>query len=294
MSTSIFQSAPGALVISIINNKGGVGKTTSTCILAQLLAYLGKRVLVIDMDPQCNASVMLGEFVEESEDIIRSLCPPIRLHIADLFTHRFRTENEVHTIIVSTKISGIDIIPGGKRHDNTVTNLLLNQTGNNSIILKKALASIKKEYDFIILDNGPAKDILSVNSLFASDIVYVPVRVESFSHMGLRETLDSILYIKDEYDIDTISFGGAFITQAESNTTAFRESVEEYTKSLGGKFFQTAIRKDTKIGEIEKSFRPILEYCPNTNAVFDYSRLLLEMQILDDAAAKRLQISISA
>ena len=294
MSTQISSSAPSALVISIVNNKGGVGKTTSTGILSQLLAYLGKKILMIDMDPQCNLSMMFDCFDRESPEIIRGLCPPASFNITDLFSHRYRSYEEVHSIIRKTKIPGIDIIPASKRHDKTVVNLLLQQTSNNNIILKKALAAIRHEYDFIIIDNAPAKDILAVNSLFASDLIYIPVRLENFSYEGLRETLDSILYIKEEHDIETIQFGGAFITHSESNTISYREAVNDYATTLGNRFLRTSIRKDIKISEIEKEFRPILEYCPDTNAVFDYANLLLEMKILDSESEALLHNSISA
>ncbi|MBO5093185.1 MAG: AAA family ATPase [Lachnospiraceae bacterium] len=294
MSLYNSSSVPSALIVSIVNNKGGVGKTTSTGILAQLLAYLGKKILIVDMDPQCNLSMMFDCFDRESPEIIRGLSAPNTLNIADLFKYRYRTAEEMHAVIRHTKIHNIDIIPASKRHDNTVVDILLRQTGNNNIILKRALSVIRSEYDYIIIDNAPAKDVLAVNSLFASDQVYIPVRLENFSYEGLRETLDSIIFIKEEHDIDSLNFGGAFITHSETNTISYRSAAENYAETLGNKFFRTSIRKDIKISEIEKCFRPILEYCPNTNAVFDYSNLLLEMKILDEHSESILRRSISA
>lgn len=279
-------------IISIINNKGGVGKTTSTGVIAELLAFLGKKVLVIDLDQQSNLSMMLGQYDNDSSEIISGIFNAEKFNIAELFKYRYKDRESVLNIIRKTAISNLDIIASSKRHKNTQINIAANETGNNNIILKKALATIKNDYDFILIDNAPANDILTVNSIFASDIVYIPVRVEGFSYKGLKETIDTILYIKEEHDINTIEFGGAFITQAEMNTTVFREIKENYKNELGSKFFETPIRKDIKISEIEVNFEPIMEYCPDTNAVFDYSKLILEFDILDNITKSNLKMAI--
>ncbi len=279
-------------IISIINNKGGVGKTTSTGVIAELLAFLGKKVLVIDLDQQSNLSMMLGQYDNDSSEIISGIFNAEKFNIAELFKYRYKDRESVLNIIRKTAISNLDIIASSKRHKNTQINIAANETGNNNIILKKALATIKNDYDFILIDNAPANDILTVNSIFASDIVYIPVRVEGFSYKGLKETIDTILYIKEEHDINTIEFGGAFITQAEMNTTVFKEIKENYKNELGSKFFETPIRKDIKISEIEVNFEPIMEYCPDTNAVFDYSKLILEFDILDNITKSNLKMAI--
>lgn len=281
-------------IISIINNKGGVGKSTTTGFLGQLLAYLQKRTLVIDMDPQANISMMLGHYVEDSDDVVMGMEPPSEPNIAELFRYRYRDADKVKSLIYPTAIPYLDILPASKRHKNTSLVISANETGNNNMILKKALIPIKDDYDYIIIDNAPANDILTVNSMFISDIIYVPVRLEEFSYVGLMETIKTILYIKSEHDIDTVKFGGTFITQAEANTNSFKESYAEYTSELQDKFLKTYIRKDIKVSEVEKCFRPILQYCPDTNAVFDYAHLLLEMGILDEVSQQLLAQSIGA
>lgn len=103
-------------IISIINNKGGVGKTTSTGIIAQLLAYLGKHVLVVDLDQQSNLSMMLGQYDEDSQDVIEGLTPPSTPNIAELFKYRYRDSDKVLRLIRKTAIPNLDIIPSSKRH----------------------------------------------------------------------------------------------------------------------------------------------------------------------------------
>lgn len=281
-----------AITISVINNKGGVGKTTSTGILAELIAYLGKNVLCIDLDQQSNLSMMLGSYHEDTEEEINGICEAEQKNITELFKYRYRTKEDVLPLIQHTPINGLDIIPSSKRHKNTQLNISVNETGNNNIILKKALNTIKDDYDYIFIDNAPASDILTVNSMFASDYILTPVRVESFSYKGLKETLDSIAYIKEEHELENANFLGAFITQAETNTNIYKDLKTAYETELKTKFLKTPIRKDIKISEIETVFEPILKYNADTNAVFDYGKLLLELNILDEKATKMLKTSL--
>lgn len=280
-----------AKIISFINNKGGVGKTTSTGILAELLSYLGAKVLCIDLDQQSNLSLMLNCYTEDTPDIINGIEKPAELNIADLFKYRYRTVEEVNALIRHTPVANLDIIPSSKRHKHTQLNITSNETGNNNIILKKALSTIRDNYDYILIDNAPASDILTVNSMFASDYIITPVRVEAFSYKGLKETLDSIAYIKDEHDLENCNFLGAFITQAELNTNIYKDLNRSYQQELGAKFLKTPIRKDIKISEIETVFQPLLKYSSSANAIFDYGNLLIELNILDD---KKRQLLIQS
>lgn len=281
-----------AIILSIVNNKGGVGKTTSTAVLAELLSYLGKKVLLVDLDGQSNLSMQFGNYVEDDENILQGIEEPKEDNIAELFRQRFRTKESVSSIIYPTNIKNIFIIPSSRRHKKTPNHLLLNQTGNNNIILKKALESIREDFDYILIDNAPASDVLTVNSMFASDYIIVPVRLEKYSYKGLIETLSDIRYIKEEHGIQNPTLLGVFITQAESNTRVFKKNSEKYTSELEDKFFRTAIRKDINIANMEDELKPILRLNPNCNAVFDYAELLLEMEILDKKSTNILKKSI--
>lgn len=281
-----------AIIVSYINNKGGVAKTTSVAVTAELLAYIGCKVLVIDLDEQSNLSLFFHSYIEDDEDTISGLQLPETQNIYELFKYRYRTAAEVKAIICSTNIAGVDIIPSSKRHARTPLELTLN-TGNNNIVLRRALNTVKTDYDFILIDNAPASNILTVNSIFASDYIITPVKPEQYSLKGLKETLTSILYIKEEHDLEDINFLGAFITQADLNTNAFKSGKELLSESLNGKVFSTAIRKDTKINEINQSLVPLLGHGgEQSNALIDYARLLLEMHILDIEKEERLRSCI--
>lgn len=263
-------------VISVINNKGGCGKTATTGILSQLLAAKGKKVLAVDLDQQCNLSMMLGCFSRDSDDVINGITAPAVPNIAELFRYRYRTEDEVKSIIINSPIENLDMIPASKRHKNTQLVISMNKTGNNNSILRKALQTVKNEYDYILIDNGPANDILTVNAMFASDSILIPVKMEGFSYEGLMETLKTIQYIKDEHDLDDVELAGAFITQAEERTNICNKLSENYRYNLKDKFLPP-IRKDIHVAELETNFLPVMEYCPTTNAVLDYQNLMTEL-----------------
>lgn len=281
-----------AMVISITNHKGGVGKTTTTAILGELLAFLGKRVLLVDNDPQGNLSSMLGQRLEDSDDVIAGVTLSEFITIHELYRFKFREKDKVQSAIHHTYIENIDIIPSTKRHKNTITYLLTNTAGNVNNILKKALEIVKDDYDYILIDNAPATDLLTVNSYFVTDEIITPVRCEAFSYEGMLEILQRISYIKEEHDIETVHFKGVFITQAEMNTNVYKDIRDEYMEKLKEKFLDAPIRKAVVIQEVETNFKPLLMYKPNSSAVFDYSNLLLKLQILSEADTKKLAIAI--
>lgn len=289
-----------AKVISVVNNKGGTGKTTSSCVLTELLAYMGLKVLAIDLDPQSNLSMHFDAYVIDSEAVLNGEEESQTKNVADLFRYRTRysEREELLKLIVrkTLKIKGnkypIDVLPASERHIHTPLLVSMNSTGNNNIILKRALESIKDLYDYIIIDNAPASDILTLNSMFASDYVIVPIEAETYSYRGLEKTMNNILKIKSEHSIEKVEFLGAFITRDEPNTNISRDLKEAYQESLGGKLFKTTIRKDVKIKEINTIFKPLLEHAPNTNAVFDYASLLLETGILGEEQSNFLKRSI--
>lgn len=283
-----------AIIGSINSNKGGVGKTTTTIVLGELLAYLGKKTLIVDQDPQGNTSMQFHLFQKDNAEVENGIILPEKnnYHIAELYRFRFRSAQEVHPLIKPTYIENLYILPSSHRHKLT-QDLVVNNTGNNNTILKRALKTISEDYDYILIDNAPANNILTVNSIFASDFVIVPIKCEKYSFEGLQETLKSIIYIKDEHDLESPRFLGAFITQANTITNAYKETIKIFGESMGNMFFDTAIRLDTKINDIERKFEPLLKY-PYSRALMDYCNLLLEMGILDDDTEERLGETLKA
>ena len=281
-----------AVIGSVNSNKGGVGKTTTTVVLGELLAYLGKKTLIVDQDPQGNTSMQFHLFQKDSPEIENGILLPESedYHIAELYRFRYRNGEEVKSLIRKTYIENLSILPSSHRHKLT-QDLVVSNTGNNNTILKRALKAISHEYDYILIDNAPANNILTVNSIFASDFIIIPIKCEQYSYEGLQETLKSIIYIKEEHDLESPQFLGAFITQANVITNAFKETSKTFTANMNNMFFDTAIRQDTKINDIEREFKPLLTY-PNSRALSDYCNLLLEMGILDTQTEKLLRDTI--
>ena len=280
-----------AITISIINNKGGVGKTSSTAILAELMAFLGLRVLCIDLDEQSNLSMLFKCYEEDNQKVIEGIEVPVQQNISDLFKYRFRDKEQIEAIVQKTAIES-KVRAAYNQNKFSTDYAEANETGNNNTILRKALNTIKDEFDFILIDNAPASNVLTVNSIFASDYILTPVRAEGFSYKGLKETIETIAYIKEEHDIENANFLGTYITQVETNTKIFKELKESYSEELGVKFLGTPIRKDIKVAEMETIFQSLLSYAPNTNAIFDYALLLLELNILPQEKAQMLKAAI--
>ena len=274
-------------VISMINNKGGVGKTISTSVLAEILANAGKNVLTIDLDEQSNLSMFFRCYKEDSPALLSGIKIPQEFNISELFRYPYITKEEIQPLIKPTGIRNVDIIPSSKRFKKAANEILQN-TGNNNIILKRAIRAIGDQYDFILIDNAPANNILTVNSMFASDYILVPVKTEGYSYKGLKETMASILYIKEEHDLENPQLLGVFATQVNPKTNAYKEYRSMCERDLQGRFFKTAIRLDTKISEVLQRFQPALSYCPKSNAIRDYISLVVEMNILDKKSQERL------
>ena len=137
--------------MSIVNNKGGVGKTTTTLVLAELLAYLNKKVLVIDLDGQSNTTLTLHSYVQESEASINGRVAPIQENIFEVFVDRIREKEKLSKLIYKTNINGVDIIPSSSRFKNIEKNL--EECYRSPFILAKAIKVIKDDYDYIIKDN---------------------------------------------------------------------------------------------------------------------------------------------
>lgn len=282
-----------AKVISYINNKGGVGKTTSCACFGEILAFLGKRVLLVDEDPQGNLSMLYGGYYDDSQDGLE----PKYKNIAELFKYRYKTADEMHQIIYKVShdedsyLNRLDILPATHRHEKSVHEITSNLTGNNYVILKRGLDAIQDEYDFILIDNAPANNILTVNSMMTSDIVYIPVCSEGFSYQGLQTTIRSIMDIKSDYCLDRLTFGGVFITRSRSNTTVYKGIVKRYEEEFGENFFKSAIRLDTIIEDCESKMIPLLSSEKPSPAVSDYFRLIDEMGILDEKTTALLRLA---
>lgn len=277
-------------VISAINNKGGVAKTTSVLLLSELLAYLGHKVLVIDLDGQSNASLALHAYVEESESSIMGRTAPKQRNIYEIFVDRLRRREDVLETVYPTNIKGISIIPSSKRFSRIESAMM--ECYKGPFVLAKGIKAIKEDFDYILIDNAPALDFFTTNSIAASDYIITPVREDGFSKKGLKEILDVINDIKEEHDLTHVKFLGTFLTQVDPRTNAVKERIREYQNIIPDLLFKTYIRRDTKVAQMESKFIPMLEHSLDSNALIDYCHLLLEMDILQVPQREKLLRSI--
>ena len=279
-----------AKVISVVNNKGGVGKTTSTAFFGEILALFGKRVLLVDTDESGNLSLLFNHFQEDSADIMSGLTMAPQKNVSEIFKFRYRSAEEVKSCIYNVG-EYIDILPASKRLSLIPDFLLLQSKTNilnNQIILKRALQTIIDDYDYIFIDTAPRNDILIVNSLMISDYVVIPVRSEGFSFKGFKEVLAKLRELQDEYEI-AAQFLGAYQTAAETSTNIYKELNAQYEELLGTKNLPS-IRKDIKVNEVLSiSGSDLIKYTSSSNVLYDYCMLLIAMGILDDDTIRAIK-----
>lgn len=267
-----------AKTIALINNKGGCSKTTSTTTMAEILAKKGYKTLIIDNDPQGNTSMKYGRFEKDSTYVIRGIEAAEIPNVAEIYNYRYRTKEDVKATIQNTSIENLDIIPASKRHEMTENRIILNQSGNNKNILKRAIRAISDEYDYIFIDNNPSSGNLMLNAIYAADKILIPVGCDTYSKASIEVILTIIEEFKDEYEIE-VNFEGAFMTNADKRTNATKKNMESLKNLLGDKALNTVIWRDTKISESNTDLIPITEYAPKTHAIEDYTKLLEEIGI---------------
>jgi chromosome partitioning protein len=238
-------------IIAIVNHKGGVGKTTTTANLGKALALEGKKVLVIDIDPQANLSQSLGvESVENS--IYHSLIEntPLPLHLLD--------EN------FYLCPSDLDLSEAETKLQNDV---------NGYFQLKKLLK--KQNFDYCLIDCPPSLGILTVNALVAATDLLIVVQAEFLAMKGLQNILDLTERIQENLNPE-LNILGMLITQL--NNTVFRKSVSETVKDMyQSSVFETSIRQNIALAEATSQGKSIFEYAPDSNGAEDYRKLAKEI-----------------
>ncbi len=229
-------------IISVANQKGGVGKTTTTINLAASLATLEKTVLVVDADPQANASSGLGVDIK---DVEFSLYECIIDHI------------DVHEAIYTTDIDGLDIVPS---HIDLVGAEIemLSLKGRENII-RNMLEPICDEYDYILIDCSPSLGLITVNALTASESVIIPVQCEYFALEGISKLLNTIKIIKSKLN-PMLEIEGFLLTMYDSRLRLARQIYDEVKRHFQELVFQTVIQRNVKLSESPSHGLPVILY----------------------------------
>ncbi|MFA6873269.1 MAG: AAA family ATPase [Bacteroidaceae bacterium] len=247
--------------IALANQKGGVGKTTTTINLAASLATLEKKVLVIDADPQANASSGLGVDIKDVECSIYEC----------LINHV-----DPHEAIYTTDIDGLDIIASSI--DLVGAEIEMLHTQNREYVLKSLIAPLKEEYDYILIDCSPSLGLITVNSLTASDSVIIPVQCEYFALEGISKLLNTIKIIKTRLN-PQLEIEGFLLTMYDSRLRLANQVYEEVKRHFQELVFTTVIQRNVKVSEAQSHGQPSILF--DADSAGSRNHLALAKEIIE-------------
>lgn len=246
-------------IISLANQKGGVGKTTTSINLAAALAQQGKRVLLIDADPQANTSSGLGVEIQHLdctiyECLINGIDPT--------------------TAILSTNTPNLYIIPS--HIDLVGAEIEMLNIDNRENILKRVLAPLRNQFDYILIDCSPSLGLITINALTASDSIIIPVQCEFFALEGIAKLLNTIKIIKSNLN-PTLRIEGFLLTMYDARLRLSAQVHDEVRRHFGDLVFNTVIARNVRLSEAPSHGKTVLEYDRNSKGAKNYTNLAKEL-----------------
>ena len=245
-------------IVAVTNQKGGVGKTTSSINLTAALARAGKKMLLVDLDPQCNATV--GSGIKKSA---------FEVSVYDVIMG----DAQAGDALISTE-SGYDVLPA--QADLAGASLELAQIVNRERRLKGALDLLRGSYDFIMIDCPPALDLLTVNALTAADSVLIPVQCEYYALEGLSSLLDTISKIRESLN-PKLELKGLLRTMFDGRNSLANEVSNEIKQYLNSKVFKTVVPRNIRLAEAPSYGKPVIDYDPTCSGSQAYLALAGEI-----------------
>ncbi len=246
-------------VIAVANQKGGVGKTTTAVNLAAAFARLGKKILMIDMDPQGNATVALG--VEKDE---------LSLTIYDVLLG----ECKLNAATIDEAQSAVAVV--GANGDLTAAEVTLTEDEAGTLKLKKALKKVRKKYDVILIDCPPTLNMLTLNALAAADGLLVPVQCEYFALEGVAALMDTVEVVQENLNPD-LALDGLLRTMHDRRNNLANDVSNELVSHFGMKVLQTIIPRNVRLAEAPSYGESILDYDAKSNGAVAYLALANEL-----------------
>lgn len=249
-----------ARVISMVNQKGGVGKTTSTVSLGAALAGFGRRVLLVDFDPQGALSVALGLNPNDADLSVYNVLTDPQCHIGD--------------VIISTDVPDLDLLPSNI--DLSAAELQLVSEVGREYALGRALAPIIDEYDIVLIDCQPSLGLLTLNALTASSGVIIPMECEYFALRGVALLQDTINKVTARLNPD-LEIIGVLGTMYDPRTLHSREVLDTVRKAFGDRVFETVINRTVKFPDAAVAGEPITQFAPSSDGAKAYKQLAKEV-----------------
>jgi chromosome partitioning protein len=249
-----------AKIIAVANQKGGVGKTTTSVNLSACLAHIGKRVLLVDIDPQGNATSGVGIEKGDVDECIYDIL------VEDV---------EASQVIKSTSMDRLDVLPSTIQLSGAEIELV--PTISREVRLKRALASVSNNYDYIFIDCPPSLGLLTINALTASDSVLIPVQCEYYALEGLSQLLNTVRLVQKHLNTG-LEIEGVLLTMLDARTNLGIQVIDEVKKYFREKVFDTIIPRNVRLGEAPSHGEPIIVYDAKSRGAEVYLDLAKEVE----------------
>ncbi|PYZ91792.1 sporulation initiation inhibitor Soj [Salipaludibacillus keqinensis] len=246
-------------VIAIANQKGGVGKTTTSVNLSACLAHEGNKVLIIDIDPQGNTTSGIGIDKGDIDECIYNVLVE---------------DQKAKNVILPSSTKNLFVLPSTIQLAGAEIELV--PTISREVRLKRAIDAVKDEYDYIIIDCPPSLGLLTINSLTASDAVLIPVQCEYYALEGLSQLLNTVRLVQKHLNQD-LEIEGVLLTMLDARTNLGIQVIEEVKKYFREKVFRTIIPRNVRLGEAPSHGEPIITYDPKSRGAEVYSELAKEV-----------------
>ena len=245
-------------IVSFSNQKGGVGKTTTCVNMAAYIAAEGKKVLLVDMDPQGNATTGLGFSKSSLEQSIYSV----------LIDDERALEN-----IMPTEVENLDLLPSNIDLAGAEVELVYKK--NRERVLKNALEEIRSRYDYILIDCPPSLGLLTINALACADSVIIPIQSEYYALEGLSQLMNSISLVKQHLNAD-LEVDGVVLTMYDSRSLISKQIAEEIKKFFTKRLFEIVVPRNVRLVEASSYGKPIMMHDPKCTGARAYKALTLE------------------